>query len=88
MKYVFKKLIVGVLTYILNGMGYRVLSDEEAETPEDPVVPVYPGTDPENFDLRWLGLKSGTYRITATSISRKLGLTESVQSEYILYTIK
>lgn len=56
--------------------------------PANQDAPPLTGLDPENFDLAWLFLKSGTYTLTATVSAPSLGLAESERSNPVEYTQK
>lgn len=46
------------------------------------------GVEPDHFDLRILGLKSGTHILTVTSVAGRLQVAESDHSEPIEYTVE
>ena len=56
--------------------------------PANQDAPPLTGLDPENFNLAWLFLKSGTYTLTVTASAPSLGLAESERSNPVEYTQK
>lgn len=67
------------------GKAFKKLS-VEVETPTPPII--IPGLSPDNFNLAWLCLTSGTYSITATTQAPSLGLYESEQSDSVKYKVE
>lgn len=56
--------------------------------PANQDAPPLTGLEPDNFNLGILGLKSGTYTITATTSAIGLHLAESKHSNSVEYTVK
>lgn len=77
-KVLFKKLVEGAFAVLSNGLGYKKLTVESLPTQDPPLA-----IDPDNFDLRILGLKPGTYTITVRSYVE--GLIESEDSNSVIY---
>lgn len=57
-------------------------------TPDVSEPPPLTGLDPDNFNLGILGLKPGTYTITATVSALGLQLAESDHSNSVEYTVE
>lgn len=84
-KLVFKKLTPGKIVSSKGGRVFKKLSTEVAAPPPPIIIP---GLYPDNFNLGWLGLKSGTYTLTATTLAPSLGLYESEQSDSVKYKVE
>lgn len=83
MGFVFKKLNTGEIVSSSGGKVFRKLSTEVVTPPV-----IIPGLYPDNFDLRWIGLTSGTYNITATTEAPSLFLAESKHSNSEEYKVE
>lgn len=82
-KLFFRKQTTGEIVASKGDKAFRKLTPAiEQESP--PIT----GLDPDNFDLRILGLKPGTYTLAVTSVAETLELGESDYSEPIEYTVK
>lgn len=84
-KLTFKKLNTGKTAASKSGMVFKKLTTV-VEPPSPPMI--IPGLYPDNFNLGWIGLKPGTYILTATIAAPSLGLAESEHSDYIEYKVK
>ena len=82
-KFTFKELFVNAFVAIIEGLGCRELT-----TTAKPIPPPVIGLDPDNFNLGIIGLKQGTYTITATTEAPSLQLAESKQSNSVTYTVE
>lgn len=82
MGFVFKKLTTGEIVSSSGGIVFRKLLTVTPSTPSLPAI------DPDNFDLRIIGLSTGTYTITVTSFAEKLNLAESERSNSVAYTVE
>lgn len=88
MSYVFHKLVFKKYTpdKVVASIGGKAFAKLIVPTPPPP--PPLLGVEPDNLSLSWLGLKPGTYRITATTKAPSLGLDESDPSNSVVYTVK
>jgi hypothetical protein len=84
-KLFFKKHKLGDVVASKDDKSFRKLTSAVEQEPKPPTIE---GLDPDNFDLRWLGLKHGTYTLTVTSIAPSLHMVESNHSEPVEYTVK
>lgn len=71
---------------VVASRGDKVFKKLTATPTDQPEVPPLTGLDPDNFDLRLLGLKPGTYTLTATVSALDLQLAESDRSNSVGYT--
>lgn len=76
-KLVFKKLTPGKIVSSKGGKVFKKLSTEVAPPPPPIIIP---GLYPDNFNLGWLGLTPGTYKLTVTATALRLKLGESDHS--------
>lgn len=83
-KLFFKKHKPGKVVATKGELGFQKLTEE----PTDQEAPPLTGLDPDNFNLGIIGLKQGTYTITATTSAISLHLAESEQSNAVEYTVK
>lgn len=81
-KLFFQKHKIGEVVATKDDKSFRKLSAVKQTTP------TISGVTPDNLDLRWLGLKQGTYKITVTSIAGGLRLAESDRSDPVTYIIE
>lgn len=82
-KLFFRKHKPGEIVASKEDKAFRKLTSAVEQEP-----PPITGLDPDNFDLRILGLKSGTYTLVVTSVAGGLQVAESDYSEPIEYTVE
>jgi hypothetical protein len=83
-KLTFKKLPYGKIVSSNGTVSFRKLAEEVPFVPPPPVLAI----TPDNFDLGIIGLKKGTYILTATTEAPELGLAMSDHSLPITYTVE
>lgn len=84
-KLIFKKLTSGKNVSSKGSKVFKKLS-AEVEAPAPPII--IPGLSPDDFNLGWLGLMPGTYRITATTLAPSLKIGESKHSNSEEYKVE
>ena len=84
-KLFFRKHKPGEIVASKDDKSFRKLTSAVEQEPKPPTIS---GLDPDNFDLRWLGLKPGTYTLVVTSVAEGLRVAESDFSEPIEYTVE
>ena len=86
-KLFFKKHKPGEVVASNGDKSFKKLTATVDQPPTDQSPPIT-GLDPDNFNLGIIGLKPGTYTITATVSALGLRLAESDHSISIEYTVE
>lgn len=80
MGFVFKRLAKGNIASYSGGLVFRKLSIDGSQ--------YTPGLDSDNFNMKLIGLKAGTYAVTVTTVAHSLKLAESEHSDSIEYIVE
>lgn len=83
-KLFFRKHTPGKVVATSGDKAFQKLETVHADSPMPPFV----GIDPSNFNLELIGLRPGTYTLTATVSAPSWELNESDQSNPVEYTVK